>query len=91
MTRLCIADLAEARGLNITELARRADLSYSTTHALWHDKAAQFDRYSLIRLALALEVRVSDLFDGAPEANELPPRRESPMRPRRQKEHVNAR
>ena len=47
MTRLMIRELAEQRGLNITTLARKAELAYTTVHALWHDSAKVWDRTSL--------------------------------------------
>jgi DNA-binding Xre family transcriptional regulator len=67
MTRLLIRDLAAKRDLNITTLARKAELAYTTVHALWHDSAKVWNRHSLDRIALALGVRVADLFDGEPE------------------------
>lgn len=67
MTHLRIRELAEAQGLNITTLARKSNLSYTTAHALWHDRTDQLNRRTLDRLALALGVRVGDLFEGEPE------------------------
>lgn len=67
MTHLKIKDLAEAKGLNITTLARKALLSYSSAHALWHGKVSQYDRKTLDRVAIVLEVHVPDLFGGEPE------------------------
>ena len=67
MTRLRIRDLAQAQGLNITTLARKSNLSYTTAHALWHDKTDQLNRRTLDRMALALGVRVGDLFEGEPK------------------------
>ena len=67
MTRLRIRELAEEQGLNITTLARKSNLSYTTAHALWHDKTDQLNRRTLDRLALALGVRVGDLFEGDPK------------------------
>lgn len=66
MTHLKIKELAEAKGLNITTLARKALLSYSSAHALWHDKVKQYDGKTLDRIAIVLEVRVPDLFGGEP-------------------------
>lgn len=67
MTILRIKELAEARGLNITTLARQAGLAYTTTHALWHGSCTQFSMKTLDRVALALGVCVGDLFGGAPD------------------------
>jgi DNA-binding Xre family transcriptional regulator len=70
MTRLIIRDLAEKRGLNISTLARKSELAYTTTHMLWHDSAKVWNRQSLERMALALGVRVCDLFTGEPEVKD---------------------
>ena len=67
MTQLIIRKLAEKQELNITTLARKADLAYTTTHMLWHDSAKVWPRATLDRIAQALGVRVTDLFDGDPE------------------------
>jgi DNA-binding Xre family transcriptional regulator len=67
MTHLRVKELAEARGMNITDLSRKALISYTTAHQLWHGKATQFSIGVLDRVALALEARVSDLFGGDPE------------------------
>lgn len=74
MTRLLVRDLAEARNLNITTLARKANLAYTTTHMLWHDTAKVWSRDSLDRIALALGVCVADLFGGEPVEKERGPR-----------------
>ncbi len=67
MTYLRIRELAEGQGLNITTLGRRAELAYSTAHALWHGEVAQLNIKTLDRVARALGVRVADLFGGEPE------------------------
>ena len=67
MTHLRIKELCEAADLNISDLSRSAELSYSTAHALWHSKPRQFDGATLDRIALILGVNVSDLFGGPPE------------------------
>ncbi len=78
MTYLRIRELAEGQGLNITTLGRRAELAYSTAHALWHGDVAQLNIKTLDRVARALGVRVADLFGGEPgiaddqTARELP-------------------
>ena len=68
MLHLRIRELAEARGLNITELSRQARIGYSTAHALWHDKPENLNRTVLWKIARALDVSVRDLFaDDDPE------------------------
>lgn len=62
MVRLRIRELAEQRGLNITELSRQARIGYSTAHALWHDKPENLNRTVLGKIAKVLKVQVRDLF-----------------------------
>lgn len=62
MARLRIRELAEQRGMNITELSRQARIAYTTAHALWHDTPENLNRRVLGRVAQALRVQVRDLF-----------------------------
>ncbi len=62
MARLRIRELAEQRGLNITELSRAARIAYSTAHALWHDTPQNLNRDVLRKVARVLGVQVRDLF-----------------------------
>lgn len=67
MAFMQIRQLCEARGLNITELSRKAEIPYPSALALWHDDSKQFNRRTLVRVARALGVKVGDLF--APDAD----------------------
>jgi DNA-binding Xre family transcriptional regulator len=62
MVRLRVRELAEEQGLNITELSRQARISYSTAHALWHDRQENLNRTVLEKVARVLNVAVRDLF-----------------------------
>jgi transcriptional regulator with XRE-family HTH domain len=66
VTHLRVRELAQAKGLNILTLSQRAQLAYGTVSGLWHDKADQYNRRSLDRIAVALGVTVADLFGGEP-------------------------
>ena len=66
MTYLRVKELAEGQGLNILTLSQKTQLAYSTVLGLWHDRTDQLNRKTLDRLAIALGVRVSDLFGGEP-------------------------
>ena len=68
MVRLQVKELAEAQGLNISQLARqanrltpRAKLSYPTVHALWHNRTQRPDLETLGAVARALGVQPGDL------------------------------
>ncbi len=71
MTHLRVRELAEAQGLNISQLARKANIAYTSAHALWHDTITQLDRRTLDRIALVLGVTVNDLFGGLPDPEAL--------------------
>ncbi len=66
MTHLRVREIAEQQGLNITTLSKKAQISYPSALDLWNDKSRQFNRETLDRVALALNVCVSDLFGGTP-------------------------
>ncbi len=70
MTYLRVRELAEQKGLNITTLSRKAELAYTSAHALWHGDVTQVNVKTLDRVARALGVRVSDLFGGEPKEAE---------------------
>ena len=67
MTYLRVKELSEERGWNIMRLSHKAELAYSTAHALWQGDVKQLNLKTLDRVAAALGVRVSDLFGGEPE------------------------
>ncbi len=61
--RLHIQELAEARGFTRTKLARKADLNYDTINSVWLDETEKvISIYTLIRIAQALNVSVTDLY-----------------------------
>ena len=68
MARLRVKELAEARGLNISQLLLQANrltpgakLSYPTVHALWHNRTKRPDLDTLAAVARALDVEPGDL------------------------------
>ena len=73
-----IKELAEPRGYNISTLARRADLSYPTVHALWHGHVVRVDLNTLEAVAKVLGMRTGDLIvddreiEGEDEAIAMP-------------------
>jgi DNA-binding Xre family transcriptional regulator len=68
-TYLRVKELAEQQGLNITTFSRKAKLTYSQAHKIWHGRVTQLDLSTLDRCAAALGVRVSDLFGGEPDVD----------------------
>ncbi len=68
MVRLQVKELAEAQGLNISQLTLKANrltpgakLSYPTVHALWHNRTQRPDLGTLAVVARALGVQPGDL------------------------------
>lgn len=66
-TYLRVRELGEQQGFTITTLARKAELAYSTAHALWHGNVAQLNIKTLERVAQALSLSVSDMFGDTEE------------------------
>ncbi len=66
-TYLRVRELGEQQGFNITTLSRKAELAYSTAHALWHGNIAQINIKTLERVAHALSLPVSELFGDTEE------------------------
>jgi DNA-binding Xre family transcriptional regulator len=67
MVRLKVKEIAEAKGMSIAKLARKADLDNRTVYRVVHDPFAEITTITLGRLAEALEVSVKDLIEDAPE------------------------
>lgn len=63
MARLRVREVAEAKGLDIAKLSRRADLAYKTVWQLWNDPDKDVSIKTLGKLADALGVPINDLID----------------------------
>lgn len=66
MAKVEVRPLAEKQGFNISSLARRADISYPTMHALWHGHVVRVDLVTLEAVARVLGVRTGDLIVDEP-------------------------
>lgn len=66
-TRLKVKEIAESKGLNRAKLARQADLTYDTLHAIWNDPFRKVSMETLLKLARALNVDVSELYEEVPD------------------------
>ena len=58
--RYRVREIAEAKGINLTQLARRADVTRETAERYWNNKLTR-PTQALIKLARALECKVEDL------------------------------
>ena len=66
MLRLRVKEVAEAKGISIARLARKADLDNRTVYRIAHDPFAEITTVTLGRLAEALGVSVKDLVEDSP-------------------------
>lgn len=62
-TRLKVREIAESKGLDRAKLARQADLTYDTLHAIWNNPYRKVSMETLLKLARALDVDVSELYE----------------------------
>jgi transcriptional regulator with XRE-family HTH domain len=61
MPRLKIKEVAEAKGVNMSQLSRRADLAYRTISLLWHNPKHDASISTLTKIARVLGVSIHDL------------------------------
>jgi DNA-binding Xre family transcriptional regulator len=63
MIRLKVREVAEKQGLNMSRLARRADIDLKTVQRIWHDPTKEISTLTLDKLATALGVPASELIE----------------------------
>ncbi len=67
MIRLKIKEVAEARKINMAKLSRMSDVSYNTIRSIWDDENRDIAISVLDRIAKALKVSVSELYEVVPD------------------------
>ena len=67
MMRLRVRELAEARGIGLSKLSRIADVNYKTVQTIWRDPYHGVNTKTLERIAKALNVPMSELFEDVPD------------------------
>lgn len=67
MIRLRIKEISEAKNVNMSQLSRRADVSYNTIRAIWDDDTKDVAVSTLEKIAQALGVSVHDLIEVVPD------------------------
>ena len=65
--RLLVRDVATKRGITRAKLARMADVTYETVFKLWQDEYRDVSLLTLVKLATALKVDVSELYETIPD------------------------
>lgn len=61
MIRLLVRELAEARGWNISMLAEKTGLAYSSALDLWYDRVQRIDKKTMERLCSTFNVQPGEL------------------------------
>lgn len=72
MIRLRIKEVAEQKGVNMSQLSRRSDVSFSTIKRLWINPYKPISTEILDKIATALHVSVHDLLEDVPNVPEEP-------------------
>lgn len=67
MMRLRVRELAEARSIGLSKLSRIADVNYKTVQTIWRDPYHGVNTKTLERIAKALNVPMSELFEDVPD------------------------
>ena len=70
MIRLRVKEIAEKKGFNISSLARKADLGFSTVKRIWNDPYHDASISTLDKLSQALKLPIQDLFEQLPDEDE---------------------
>ncbi len=63
MHRLKVRQIAESKGISRTRLSRLAEIQYETINAIWNNDRRDVSISTLIKLAKALHVNVSELYE----------------------------
>ncbi len=69
MLRIKVKEIAESKGLTMTKLGRMADLNQRTMQAIYKDPYRDVAYSTLIKLAKALDVEITELTEEVPDVN----------------------
>ena len=67
MIRLRVKEVADAKGLNMTKLSQRSEISFTTVKSMFRNPYKSINTETLDRLAKALNVSVFDLIEEVSE------------------------
>jgi DNA-binding Xre family transcriptional regulator len=65
--RLRVKEVAEKQGLNMSQLSRRSDIQYNTIRDIWSRPERDIALSTLEKLATALDVPISELYEILPD------------------------
>ncbi len=67
MVRLKIREIAEAKKINMSKLSRMSDVNYNTIRAIWDNEKKDVNVSTLVKIARALKVELSELIEVLPD------------------------
>ncbi len=67
MIRLKIREIAESKKINMSKLSRMSDVNYNTIRGIWDNPNRDVAVTTLEKIAKALHVNVSDLYEILPD------------------------
>jgi transcriptional regulator with XRE-family HTH domain len=67
MVRLRLRELAQSRGLNISQVQRKTGLTMGMVRRYWYNQTTQVDLLALDALARLLEIAPGELFTDEPD------------------------
>jgi DNA-binding Xre family transcriptional regulator len=67
MIRLRVKEVAQEKGFSLGRLSRASDVAYNTVKAIYRDPYKEVTTTTLNKLARALGVPTTDLFEDVPE------------------------
>ncbi len=67
MIRLKVREIADARRINMAKLSRMADVNYNTIRAIYNNPNRDVAVTTLEKIAKALKVEVTDLYEIVPD------------------------
>ena len=67
MINLKVREIAEAKKINMAKLSRMADLNYNTIRAIYDDPHRDVAVTTLEKIAKALRVEITDLYEILPD------------------------
>jgi DNA-binding Xre family transcriptional regulator len=70
MIRLKVKDIAEEKGITMTKLSHRSEISFNTVKSIFRNPYRTINTDTLERLAVALGVTPADLIEYIPTASQ---------------------
>ena len=70
MYRLKVREVAESKNISRTKLSRLSEMQYDTINGIWKDEKRDVSLSTLLKLARALHVPVTSLYEEVPDTQD---------------------